>query len=268
MEAVVFEQFRTLIYDASGIALQANKEALVAARVAKRMRRLGIDRYETYLDHVTADRSGEELVHLLDAISTNVTSFFRESTHFDLLAKLVPQWAAERGGKLRFWSAACSSGEEPYTLAMVLDRALEGRAVDWKILATDISTRVLEKAAAGVYEPARMGGITPDLRARYFSSCGGRDERLYQVVPELRQRVLFRRINLATPPFPFKNQLDAVFCRNVMIYFDAATRGRLVDEIARHLRPGGYLFVGHAESLTGLPTALRTVQPSVYCHGR
>lgn len=264
MDATTFQQFRDLIYEQSGIALQENKEALVAARVAKRMRRLGIESFQSYLQHVTGDRSGEELVHLLDAISTNVTSFFREAAHFDLLDQLVRTWTSQGRTRLRLWSAACSSGEEPYTMAMVVARALENRSVDWKILATDISTQVLQRAAEGIYEASRVEPVPPDLRSRYLAAVGAGRDRRYQVASELRQRVVFRRLNLSTPPFPLRGELDLICCRNVMIYFDAGTRSRLVQDLHRLLRTGGHLLVGHAESLTGVPTALRTVKPSVY----
>ncbi len=267
LDAATFQRFRDLIYRQSGIALQENKEALVAARVAKRMRRLNMTSFDAYLQYVTRDESGEEMVHLLDAISTNVTSFFRESAHFDLLTDLIGQWLGQGRNRLRVWSAACSSGEEPYTIAMTLDRAIGNQAVDWKILATDISTRVLQRAQEGIYDHERVSRIPPEFRQRYFATVGEGRDRQWQVVPELRERVVFRRINLSTPPFPLKGGLDAVFCRNVMIYFDQPTRSRLVNEIHRVLRPGGFLFVGHAESLTGVNAPLRSVQPSVYTRG-
>ena len=267
LDAATFEQFRALVYQQSGIALQANKESLVAARVAKRMRALGLPDYAAYLRHVQDDPSGEELVHLLDAISTNVTSFFREPAHFDLVTSLVQHWVDHGVTRLRFWSAACSTGEEPYTLAMVIDQALAGRTIDWKILATDLSTRVLQRAQAGVYDAERLTQVPVELRQRYFAPVAGAAVRQWQVARELRDKILFRRINLSTPPFPMKGSLDVVFCRNVMIYFDAPTRTRLVNEIHRLLKPGGHLCVGHAESLTGVATPLKSLRPSIYVRG-
>ncbi len=263
MEAAIFEAFRDLIYSRSGIALRNGKESMVAARIAKRMRALNIGDHAEYLRRVENDPNGEELVHLLDAIATNVTKFFREAQHFDFIAGRMAEWLAAGQRRFRFWSAACSTGEEPYTLAMTLMEACRGFDGDLKILATDISTRALERAMAGVYGADRVEPVPPALVARYFERRRGeRDE--YQTRDELKRLVVFRRLNLAEPPFPMRGPLDAVFCRNVMIYFDNDVRRRLLAEIERLLKPGGFLLVGHAESLTGMMSNLRTVVPSVY----
>jgi chemotaxis protein methyltransferase CheR len=262
MSRSTFGRFRALIYRLSGIALGESKEGLVRSRIGKRMRTLGLRDYDDYLEHLMSDPSGDEIIHLLDVISTNVTCFFREEDHFRMLADEARRWSAANRGRLRLWSAACSTGEEPYSMAMTILDALEGRPLDLKILATDLSTRALERAREGMYSAERVADVPVDLRTRYFQ----RDSKapLLRVRPTLRPHVSFARLNLAEVPFPMSGPFDAVFCRNVMIYFDADVRRRLLKEIHRLLRPGGWLFVGHSESLTGLTAGFKAVVASVY----
>ncbi len=264
MDRSVFNKFRTLIYDRSGITLGPGKEALVSARIGKRMRALAIDDYRDYLKYVTQDESGDEVINLLDVVSTNVTSFFRESKHFDFLGEIVEKWAADGQKRMRFWSAACSTGEEPYTIAMTLLAHLDQSSVDIRILATDLSTRVLQKCREGIYAKNKIETVPPVLRHRYFLRQGGSDSNEYAVADELKEMIALSRINLAEPPYPMKGPFDAIFCRNVMIYFDNEVRQRLVGEIYRLLKRGGYLMVGHAESLTGIANDFKSVAPSVY----
>ena len=264
LDSKSYNEFRTLVYEVSGITLGNGKEALVSSRIGKRMRQMGMDDFKSYLSMVKKDPGGEEMVNLLDAISTNVTSFFRESAHFDLIREVFSDWLRKGQRRFRFWSAACSTGEEPYTLAMTLSEVLEGKDVDLKILATDISTRVLEQASRGEYPEAKMGGIPAALRAKYFVKEGARGEPVYRARDMLKQRIVFKRFNLSTPPFPMQGPLDVVLCRNVMIYFDNHVRQGLLSEVHRMLKPGGYLMVGHSESLTGITSEFRNVKPSVY----
>lgn len=264
MDAATFNKFRQLIYDESGITLSSSKESLVSARIAKRMRTLELAEHSDYLRYVVEDRSGEEIVNLIDAISTNVTSFFREPEHFDLVEQHVAKWLRAGQTRFRFWSAASSSGEEPYSLAISIQEAVAGARVDVKVLATDISTRVLQKCATGSYIADKVETVPATLRDRYFNVHREDGEKRYEVKPSLRQMVVFQRLNLSQPPFPMHGPFDMVFCRNVMIYFDNAVRGRLLAEIHRLLKPGGYLMVGHAESLTGMLSPFKPIQPSVY----
>lgn len=263
MEASTFEKFRQLVYDKSGISLNQGKEALVSARVGKRMRALNLTDHRAYLDYVLRDDSGEELVHLLDAISTNVTSFYREAAHFEFLASALAKWHREGQRRFRIWCAASSSGEEPYTLAITVLESL-GEGVDAKILATDISTRVLNKAIDGVYHEERVQPVPKPLVNKYFDRCRVDGEARFAIKANAKKLLTFKRLNLAEPPFPMQGPLDVVFCRNVMIYFDNRVRGGLLSEIHRLLRPSGYLMVGHAESLTGMMSPFKTIQPSVY----
>jgi chemotaxis protein methyltransferase CheR len=264
MELETFQAFQEIAYAKAGILLRQGKAALVQARLAKRLRELGLGSEREYLDRLRSDDGGDEIVLFLDAISTNFTKFFREPDHFESLAEHVRALRAAGQRRFRFWSAACSSGEEPYTAAMVLDPLLEGS--DWKILATDISTRVLSRAADAIYSDEEIEPVPGALRSRFLlaASPGGDGAARWEVKARLRERVTFRRLNLAARPYPMSGPLDAVFCRNVMIYFDRPIREGLVREFERLLRPGSPLFVGHSETLNGIATHLRSERPSVY----
>lgn len=264
MEQRVFEKFRDLIYEKSGITLGPQKVSLVSARIAKRMRTLSIEKHEDYLKYVLQDESGDELIQLLDCISTNVTSFFRESQHFDFLSSVLSAWRAKGQSRYRLWCAASSTGEEPYSIAMIASEALKMSPCDVRILATDISTRVLELCLRGHYPEARVEPVPRALRDRYFRKSVENAEKVFIVADELRRLITFRRLNLATPPFPMRGPLDVIFCRNVMIYFDDQVRSRLIEEAYRLLRPGGYFIVGHSESLTRCNSKFQIVQPSIY----
>jgi chemotaxis protein methyltransferase CheR len=265
MDHALFRAFSDIAFAQAGIRLGEGKQAHVSARVAKRLRALGLKSERAYLDKLQKDESGEELVRFLDVISTNYTTFFREPDHFDLFGELIDERLKQGIHRMRFWSAASSSGEEPYSMAIAATEACAGTLVDFKILATDISTHVLGKAHLGEYTAAQIEPVPKGLRARSFEKAGQRGaEPLFKVKRELRERVVFTRLNLAQPPFPMKGPLEAVFCRNVMIYLGAEVRQRLIAEIERLLRPGGLLFIGHAETLTQVRSGLKVVKPSVY----
>jgi chemotaxis protein methyltransferase CheR len=233
--------------------------------VGKRLRALKLETHEAYLNVLKKDQNGDELVNLLDAISTNVTSFFREADHFVFVSKVFAEWIAAGQTRFRFWSAACSSGEEPYSLAMKLLEVADGRPLDMKILGTDISTKVLAHCLSGIYDEGRLETVPRQLLVKYFDKQTDQNGGVqWKVKASLSNLTVFRRLNLSTPPFLMKGPLDIVFCRNVMIYFDKEVRSRLISEIFRLLKPGGYLLVGHAESLTGLETGFKPVMPSVY----
>jgi chemotaxis protein methyltransferase CheR len=257
----LYEKFRDLVYKQAGIYLGENKQALLGARLSKRLRALGLGSFEEYYEYVRDDTAGNELVHLLDVVSTNVTQFYREPRHFDVLADTLAAWKAAGRKRYRIWCAASSSGEEPYTIAITAREAL-GPQADVKILATDISTRVLETARRGRYENHKLAAVPRNLLTKYFVRCG--EGGSHEVREELRQLIQFKRLNLAEPPFPMRGPLDIIMCRNVMIYFDTPVRQRLVAEMERLLVEDGVVFVGHAETLAGVETKLGTVSPSVY----
>ena len=264
MDKKTFEKFRKIVYEKSGISLGERKEALVAARVGKRMRVLEIDDYQAYLRRVVNDETGAEVVHLLDAISTNVTSFFREENHFEFLEDVILHRLAEGQSRFRLWSAACSTGEEPLTLAMTMMDCLNGNNHDLRILATDISTQALDKCRVANYDKDRIKNVPPLLRDRYFDATKDESGTSYSAKRPIKDVIVFKRLNLSTPPFPMRGPFDVIFCRNVMIYFDNHVRGRLLADMYRLLRPGGYLMVGHAESLTGMVSSFKSIMPSVY----
>lgn len=264
MDPDIFNQFRDIIYDRSGITLGPHKLALLSARLGKRMRALSLDRHEAYLKHLMDDQTGTELVQLLDAISTNLTSFFRETPHFELLTKLVTQWLDGGARRLRIWSSACSSGEEPYSIAITLHDLAQQYNADIKILATDISTRVLKHARDGIYDKTRLQQIPSMLRHSAFRPAPEAGKDKYEIMPHLKEMILFRRLNLVESPYPLKGPLDLIFCRNVMIYFDNKVREQLLGEFHRLLKPGGYLLVGHSESLTSCRHPFKSLRPSVY----
>lgn len=265
MDKLTFTRFQRIVYEKSGIWLREGKEALVAARVGKRMRALGIDDHRKYLRYLMADSSGDETIHFLDVISTNVTGFFRERDHFDFLASTLRTWAAAGQRRFRFWSAACATGEEPYSMAMTILELPELGGADVKILATDLSTRALQKCQEATYNKERMQTVHPALRQRYFfRHRDAKKEVIYTATDQLATPIVFKRLNLSHTPYPMRGPFDFVFCRNVMIYFDREMCLRLLNEIHRLLRPGGFLMAGHAESMTCSLGNFRFVKPSIY----
>jgi chemotaxis protein methyltransferase CheR len=259
----VFKRFANLIYKEAGIQLGSHKQALVSARLGKRMRFLNIKDFDDYYDYIQNDQSRVELSNLLDAISTNVTYFYREADHFELLSTLVQQWSQERQSRFRIWSAASSTGEEPYTIALTISESLSN-VNDVKILATDISNPVLDIARKGEYAAKKLEKISRKMTEKYFTPVKTKGEKIYQVKEKIKNMIQFSWLNLSVNPYPMSGPLDIIFCRNVMIYFDNKVKERLLEDMYRLLKPGGYLMVGHAESLSGLLSGFRSVKPSVY----
>jgi len=262
MDASTFHRLCSIAYEKAGITLGASKEALVAARVGKRLRALGLATEKEYLSRLEDDQSGEETVQFLDVISTNHTAFFREPDHFELLRKLVTDWHREGLRRLRIWSAASSTGEEPYSIAFSLTDMPEGGEMDWRILATDISTRVLKKAEAGRFGGDRLASLDRSAQRRYFDRAPKSDDAVVRAA--IRDKIAFRRLNLAQVPYPMRGPFDIIFCRNVMIYFDQVIRQRVITAMERLLRPGGYLLIGHSEALSGIQLTVRMLRPSVF----
>ncbi|MGR3176358.1 MAG: CheR family methyltransferase [Candidatus Scalindua sp.] len=266
-----FELFRRLIHDSSGINLTSTKKELVKARLAKRLTKTGIDSFKDYYKYVTkTDKTGKELIHLIDSISTNKTDFFREQKHFDLLnTSILPSLISSKTKagikKLRIWCAASSSGEEPYTLAMTVFNHLKpNNGWDVKILATDISTKILKKAINGIYRKELLKDIPTGTISAHFSSVLYENTNCYKAKDHLKDIITFRRFNLMTPEFPFKNPFDFIFCRNVMIYFDPETQSKLASKFYDCLSKDGHLFIGHSETLSRSNTSFKYVQPAVY----
>jgi len=265
-----FVKFKDLIYQSCGISLDERKVPLVQARLGKRIRNLKLTSFNDYYKYICEDIYGDEMVQLLDAISTNTTHFFREENHFTFLKQIVlPEFIEykkkSKDRKLRVWSAACSSGEEPYSIAMtVVEKIADNSSWDFKILATDISTKVLKMAFQGIYEEEKLKKISRYLIDKYFYPYNNSGEKLYKISEKLQKAITFRRLNLISDSFPFKGPFDFIFCRNVMIYFDKETRETLMNKIYKYLAEGGYLFIGASESLSGIQHNFKYVCPAIY----
>ena len=260
-----------LIYERSRIHLGADKRVLVTSRLAKRLRFHGLETYAEYCDLLRSPQGEAELQFLIDRISTNHTHFFREIKHFDFLRDtVIPKWQAEtrRNEPFRIWSAASSTGEEAYSIAIYLaENFAPAESGRWQIEGTDISTRVLEVAQRGVYEADRVGEIPNEILRRHFQRGVNQWAGHYRMKDDVRRRVNFQHLNLLDGHYPFSSPFDIIFCRNVMIYFDRPTQETLVRLLAERLVPGGHLLVGHSESLSGVKHSLKLVRPAIYLKG-
>ncbi|HTR38585.1 MAG TPA: protein-glutamate O-methyltransferase CheR [Bryobacteraceae bacterium] len=256
-----FYKIQTLVYEKCGIDLKNGKEELVKARLGKELRKRNLSSFDGYIQEVENDRTGESLIQLINALSTNFTHFFREPKHFEILRKQVaPLWNRQKRADL--WCAAAATGEEPYSILLSLLEEL-GSSASIRLLASDISTQALATAQSGIYQEERMSEIPLAMRSKYFLRGVKNGEVLYRVKPEVRQLLELRRINLIEP-ISHSRQFQTIFCRNVMIYFDKPTQEKVVRQLSEWLEPGGYLFVGHAESLNGVRHSLQYVAPAVY----
>jgi len=267
----LFNRFQQLIYQESGIWLGEHKHALLTGRLARRLRLLGLGSMNEYIQLVTQPDQQHERAVMIDCITTNQTHFFREPRHFDFLAlQVFPEWQrqAESGTRpkhLRIWSAGCSSGEEPYSLAMLLAKHFSAeQGWELEILATDICTRVLEKARAAVYPIEKAKEIPTDLLRAYMLKGRGDQKDVMKVNPELHRLVRFARVNLHADSYPIMGSFDLILCRNVLIYFDQRSKEKVMAGILQHLSPAGFLIVGHSEHLGSTSPLLKTVAPTVY----
>lgn len=263
-----FAKIRELAYGRFGLDLRAGKERLVSSRLARHIRAGGFRSFDEYYRHVLADASGEAVIAMIDALTTNHTGFLREEQHFEHLRRIiVPECLKRR--RIAIWCAACSSGEEPYSalfsVLVELERLGRRPDTDLKIemLASDISTRVLGAAVRGVYPADRLRTLPPDWLPRFFLRGEGGSRGFYRVKPEVAARIRFERLNLMEP-FPAGPEWDLIFCRNVMIYFDKPTQAQLVNRLAGRLAANGHLYVGHSESLAGIEHPLQYIKPAVY----
>ena len=266
-----FAVFRDLVHRETGIALGPHKRALLEARLTKRLRALGLASFSAYYDYLRGgDATGEERGRFVNAITTNETAFFREPAHFGhLTSTWLPARLADAaaGGpcRLRIWSAACSSGEEPYSIAMtLLDGLDDPKRWNVRILASDIDTDVLARAAAAIYPMESVARVPEAVLRRHFLRGVGPQAGMVRVRPEVRALVTFRRLNFLDETWPVRAQFDLVFCRNVLMYFDRPTQARLVARLERVLAPHGLLVLGHAENLLGLASDMRRVTSTIY----
>lgn len=266
-----FKRFSEFIHEHTGIKMPADKKTMLEVRLQKRLRTLGMASFQHYADFVFSDTGRQqELVHMVDAITTNKTDFFREPAHFEYLTQIVlPELCStssyDNSRHLKVWSAGCSSGEEPYTLAMVLnDYSMEHPGLTFRILATDICTKVLDLARKAIYEGCQISPIPLPLRRKYLLRSKDHTKDLFRISPELRRHVTFGRLNFMDDEFGLNEPVDIIFCRNVIIYFDRTTQEQLFQKFCRYLRPGGYIFIGHSETLGGMDVPLEQVASTVY----
>jgi chemotaxis protein methyltransferase CheR len=264
-----YERLGRFIQEYSGIKMPPNKVTMLEGRLRRRLRATGHASFADYCRYLfEQDGLENETVHLIDAVTTNKTEFFREPDHFRLLEqKILPTLIAEKHGSrpLKFWSSAASTGAEPYTLAMVLAEARSQHPnLRATILATDICTEVLQTAVLGIYPEAMMAPVPAALRQRYVLRAKDPRSGLVRIVPELRSQVQYARLNLMDTAYPIDHDLDVIFCRNILIYFDKQTQAAVLTRLCDHLRPGGYLFMGHSETLAGFTLPLQLVGPTVF----
>lgn len=272
MTQAEFSRFSEFIIGQCGIKMPPSKKIMLEARLQKRLRTLGISNFREYYDHVLGEDGRDELVHMLDAVTTNKTDFFREPVHFHYLAQtILPEFIEERerskGRDKPFvvWSAGCSTGEEPYTLAMVLsDFAVQHPSFRFSILATDISTKVLDRAREAVYDAERVAAVPLAMKQKYLLRSKDPGKGVVRIGPALRSIVQFKRLNLMEEVFSFSEHVDVIFCRNVIIYFDRKTQEQLITRFCKVLKTNGHLFLGHSESIHGFTLPLQRLTSTVY----
>jgi chemotaxis protein methyltransferase CheR len=266
-----FERLARFIEGELGIRMPDTKKIMLESRLQKRMRSFGFGSYAEYVDYVFSDGGREtELINMIDAVTTNKTDFFREAEHFDyLVGKILPRAEARDGAGISrpfsVWSAGCSTGEEPYTIAMVLEERREtDRRFSYRIFASDLSTKVLQKAAEAVYEEEKAAVVPMSFKKKYMLRSKDKVKSLVRMKPEIRSRVSFARINFMDDSYPVEGPFDVIFCRNVIIYFERRTQEAILRKLCAHLRPGSWLVLGHSETLTGMDMPLKGVAPTVY----
>ncbi|MFZ0930208.1 MAG: protein-glutamate O-methyltransferase [Syntrophobacteraceae bacterium] len=263
MSEKVFRRLSGFIHGHCGIKMPPVKKQMLEGRLRKRLRALNVSSFESYCDYVFKTGAETELIHMIDAVTTNKTDFFREPAHFDyLLENILPELSRSME-KISIWSAGCSSGEEPYTIAMILSEFAQGNKINFSILATDISARVLEQARRAIYDHERIEPVPIPFREKYLLR-GKDDKGLVRIKPELRSQVHFRRLNLMDAGFGMLGKMCLIFCRNVMIYFDRNTQEELLGKFCRQLVPGGYLFTGHSETIQGMDLPLVPFAPTIH----
>lgn len=262
-----FREVSSFIYEYCGIKMPETKRSMLEGRLRKRLRATGYPTFSEYCDYLFRHGGMEaESVFLIDVVTTNKTDFFREPNHFDYMEKIVLPALGRKGvGRIRAWSSACSTGAEPYTMAMILAEAAEkGTIPDYSILATDLSTEVLQKARSGIYTQELVDPVPPDLRHKYVLQAKERQRNDVRITPKLRSKVGFARMNLMNPTYEIGDPVHILFCRNVLIYFDKKTQIHVLTQLCKCIAPGGYLFIGHSETLTGADLPVKQVANTIF----
>lgn len=268
MSPAEFRRLSNYIYTELGIKMPEAKKVMLESRLQKRLRDIGITSFSDYCEFVFSAKGMEsEIFHMIDVVTTNKTDFFREPQHFDFLRDIVLQeFNLKRTGKpLSIWSAGCSTGEEPYTLAMVLAEAVQdGHLDDFSIFATDISVRVLQKAAMAIYHENRVADIPVSIKKKYLLRAKNPLDKTVRIIPQLRNKITFHRLNFMDEHYDFNTMFDIVFCRNVIIYFDKETQEQVINKLVSRLKPDGFFFLGHSESITNMNVPLKNMKPTIF----
>ena len=263
-----FNRLSDFVYKQSGIKLPPVKKVMLQSRLQKRLRELKITSFKDYADYVFSDKGQKnEIIHMLDVVSTNKTDFFREPVHFDFLnSTVLPEFMQKSTNyNLKVWSAGCSSGEEPYTIAIVLNEfKLKNQKFDYSILGTDLSTKILQDASVAIYKEERIANIPLELKKKYFLRSKDREKRTVRVVKELRAKAKYSRLNFMGDSYNLPDMFDVIFCRNVLIYFNRDTQEQVINKLCMKLKTGGYLFIGHSESIIGMDVPLNQIKPTIF----
>ncbi|HCL56912.1 MAG TPA: chemotaxis protein CheR [Spirochaetia bacterium] len=267
MSDAEFEKIQKLVYDYLGIHLKDTKKLMIRNRLIKRLRQLKLEDYNDYLEYLAVKDDGNEFQEFINAVTTNKTDFFREYKQFEILrGEILPEFEKIKNQKnIRIWSAGCSTGEEPYSIAITLDEFFKNKPVwDFRILATDINSQVLEHSQNGIYNESVLSPLSKEQLSQYFLKGTGENEGTYKVKEILKNKIIFKQLNLFLPEFPIKGNIDIIFCRNVAIYFDKIKKQELFAKYYQLLRSGGYLFIGHSESLTGINNNFVFLKNNIY----
>ena len=266
-----FRKIASYIEKNVGIKMPPEKRLMMQSRLTSRLKALQLDSFKQYIDYVFSgkDTDNHEIIMMIDAMTTNLTEFFREPQHFDFMRNVaLPEYAAQGRGKIKLWSAGCSTGQEPYTLSMVMSEFIRQNPTssirDYSVLATDISTKVLDKAASAIYPMDAVRGIPTEIMHQYFLKGKNPSNPSVRLKQEIRNRVNFMRLNFMDDDYGFRDTLQIIFCRNVLIYFDKTNQERVINQFLRYLEPGGYLFLGHSETIFGMTLPFKTVAPTVF----
>lgn len=263
-----FNRLSDFVFKQSGIKMPPVKKVMLQSRLQKRLRELKITTFKEYADYVFSDEGQKnEIIHMLDVVSTNKTDFFREPVHFDFLKSTVLPDFYERSlsKNLKVWSAGCSSGEEPYTIAIVLNEFKANFSrFDYSILGTDISTKILQDASNAIYKEERIVNIPLELKKKYFLRSKDRERRTVRITKDLRAKVNYQRLNFMNEVYNLPDLFDVIFCRNVLIYFNRETQEEVINKLCTKLKSGGYLFIGHSESIIGMNVPLNQIKPTIF----
>lgn len=264
-----FKRLSTFVYGELGIKMPYPKKVMLQCRLQKRVTDLKLSSFSEYLEFVfSKEGQNEEIIRMIDLVTTNKTDFYREPAHFTYLKETVlPEICEARPGRktIKIWSSACSSGEEPYTIAFVMNEFLKDYPeIDFEVFGTDISFRILQKAAMAIYTEDRITGITPEIKHRYFLKSKDPADKTVRIIPEIRSKVSFQRMNLMDDYYEVEREFDIIFCRNVLIYFDRPSQQNVINKLTSKLKYDGYFFLGHSESITNMRVPLRQIRPTIF----